>query len=218
MNQNKNTVIWGLIIMAVGIIFLGNSTNIWNIEIFFEGWWTLFIIIPSLTGLFKKQTIYSSILGLTIGILLLIAAQGIITWEMVGKIFIPILLIVIGFSLVFKKSHKKNLGKNKVPEFVAVFSGCSEKITEKLKGANCTAIFGGIELDLRNAKITEDIVINCTTIFGGIDLFVPDNVQIKTSGTPIFGGTENKTNNKPSPNAPTIYINYVSIFAGIDIK
>lgn len=165
MNQNKNTIIWGLIIMALGIIFLGNSVNIWNIEIFFKGWWTLFIIIPSLTGLFKSQTVYTSILGLSIGILLLIACQGIITWNMVGKVFLPIVLIVIGFSLVFKKNPKKKLGKNKVPEYTAVFSGCAEKVTEKFKGANCIAIFGGVELDLRNAKITEDIIINCTTIF-----------------------------------------------------
>ena len=72
-------------------------------------------------------------------------------------------------------------------------------------------------LDLRNAIITEDVVINSTCIFAGIDIFVPQNVQVKVAGVPVFGGVDNKAANA-APGAPTVYVNSTCIFSGVDIK
>ena len=216
MKKNISTIFIGILIIVLGVIFLGNSLNIWNVQIFFDGWWTVFIIIPSIMGLLQKEALASSFLGLSIGILLLLASQEVIKWNMVGKIFIPIILIVIGLLIIFKPGTKK-IDKKNLPEYIGLFSSIEEKANKNFKGANCIAIFGGVELDLRDVDIKSDISINCTTIFGGIDIIAPKNVNIKTSGMPIFGGIENqKESNEES--APTIYINYVCIFAGIDIK
>ena len=54
-------------------------------------------------------------------------------------------------------------------------------------------------------------------IFGGIDLKLPDNVNVKSSGIPIFGGVENKKVKANKKNVPTVNINYVCIFGGTDI-
>ena len=216
MKKNKNMIILGLLIMALGIIFLGNNLNFWNIEIFFNGWWTLFILIPSLKGFLKREELFASTLGLTIGILLLLAAQSLISWDMVGKIFIPILIILVGLSLVVKPVKKSCTGEPF--SFFGIFSGTDEKVTSKIKNAKCISIFGGVNLDISKAKITEDVTIDCITIFGGTDIIVPANVEIKTSGVPVFGGIENLTNNQTEKTGPTIYVNYVCIFGGIDIK
>lgn len=216
MKKNISTIFIGILIIVLGVIFLGNSLNIWNVQIFFDGWWTVFIIIPSIIGLLKREALASSFLGLSIGILLLLASQEVIKWNMVGKIFIPIILIVIGLLIIFKPGTKK-IDKKNLPEYIGLFSSIEEKANKNFKGANCIAIFGGVELDLRDVDIKSDISINCTTIFGGIDIIAPKNVNIKTSGMPIFGGIENQKESKEE-SAPTIYINYVCIFAGIDIK
>ncbi len=219
MNKNKESIFWGLLIIIVGIIFLGNSLEVWNIDIFFDGWWTLFIIIPSFIGLFKRGSFFSSTLGLVIGVLLLLAAQDFLEWSMVGKIFIPILLIMVGLSFIFKPDYKYKKKKNNdnQKDYIGIFSSCEEKIVQNFDGANCVAVFGGVDLDLRDIEIKEDIVIECVSVFGGIDIKVPDNVIIKTSGVPIFGGIENKSHGSKDKNAKTIYINYVCVFAGIDI-
>lgn len=44
--QNKKNIILGIILIALGIIFGGNALNLFSINVFFKGWWTLFIIIP----------------------------------------------------------------------------------------------------------------------------------------------------------------------------
>ena len=47
MSKVKN-ILWGVIILVIGIIWALNALEITNITIFFEGWWTFLIIIPSL--------------------------------------------------------------------------------------------------------------------------------------------------------------------------
>ena len=78
------------------------------------------------------------------------------------------------------------------------------------------AIFGGIDLDLKNANIVEDKIINATSVFGGINILVPENINIQVKSTSIFGGVNNKTKNKEEQ--PTIYVKAFCLFGGVDIK
>ena len=105
--MKKDNIILGIILMVVGVLFLGSNLDWWNIDLFFDGWWTLFIIIPALVGIFKKEERISSIIGFIIGVLLLLAAQDVINWGMIWKIFMPVLLIIFGISLVFSTKKKR---------------------------------------------------------------------------------------------------------------
>ena len=73
-------------------------------------------------------------------------------------------------------------------------------------------------LNLKEATINKDQIINVNAIFGGVDIIVPQNVNIKVKSTPIFGGTSNKVKTVFNENLPTIYINSVTMFGGVDIK
>ena len=42
--------------------------------------------------------------------------------------------------------------------------------------------------------------------------------NIKVKSTPIFGGTSNKVKTVFNENLPTIYINSVAMFGGVEIK
>ena len=219
MKKGSCTYIWGFALILVGLLYLGSNLELWDFNLFFDGWWTLFIIVPSVAGLFKNDEIMPSILGIIIGILLLMAAQSYITWLMVGQIFIPFVIICIGVSLLIKPSFKFLRKKGKSSEYIGIFGGCDEKITEKFSGASCVAIFGGVSLDLREAKITEDVVIDVVSIFGGSELILPKGINVKTSGVSIFGGTDNIYKEaKPDKKQPTIHINHVTIFGGTELR
>ena len=45
MKKLKN-IIFGILLIAIGLILGLNALEITNINIFFDGWWTLIIIIP----------------------------------------------------------------------------------------------------------------------------------------------------------------------------
>lgn len=214
--KKGSSIFWGLVLILVGIIFLGNNIGIWDINIFFKGWWSLFIIIPSIYGLFTSDSRGGSVISLTVGILLLLAAQDIISYGMIWKILVPIIIIVVGLSLIFSsRITRKKMDKN-AKEYVAIFSGVDEKIDNLTSDFKVVSVFGGVDLDLRNAKLDKDIYIEAVTVFGGIDLKLPDKVKVVASGVPIFGGLENKCEDNTGDE--TITIHYTCVFGGIDLR
>ena len=79
------SIIWGVVLVAVGVIVALNALDITDIDIFFDGWWTLFIIIPCFIGLFTSKDKYSNVLGLAAGVFLLLCCQDILEFSMLWR-------------------------------------------------------------------------------------------------------------------------------------
>lgn len=225
MTNFKNTL-WGILFIGLGLIFGLNALEITNIDIFFEGWWTLFIIIPCFIGLFNEQEKTGNLIGILIGLFLLLTCQGILEFNILWKLLFPAILVIIGLSFIFKdtinssvskKIKELNKTKNK-EEICATFSEQNIDFdNEEFKGCDLTSVFGGIKCDLRNSIIKEDKVINANAIFGGIDIYIPKDTKVKIKSNSIFGGVTNHRNTKKE-GIPTIYINATCIFGGVEIK
>ncbi|MBQ1528293.1 hypothetical protein IIZ77_01435, partial [Candidatus Saccharibacteria bacterium] len=93
-------IIWGIAIIALGIIFGGNALGLFKLDIFFDGWWTLFIIIPSIISLFTDKEKLSSLGFLSAGIILLLAAQNVFSYDVAWKIILAVALVIIGLSII----------------------------------------------------------------------------------------------------------------------
>lgn len=226
--KKSNRIIWGVLLILAGGILALKSLNILNINIFFDGWWTLFIIVPSIVGLINERDKTGSIIGLIVGVVLLLCARDILDFDMLWKLVFPAIVIIVGLKLVFGgvfngKSDKimaemKADGTNVVNGFAA-FSGQDLNFNnEVFNGAELNAVFGGIKCDLRGAIIEKDCVINASAIFGGIDIFVPDYVNIKVRSNSLFGGVSDKKHTNSPNNTVTLYINGTGLFGGVDIK
>ena len=226
--KKVESILWGIVFIVLGLIIAGNVLGITNIKIFFNGWWTLFIIIPCFIGLFKNHTRTGDIIGLIIGVALLLACQGILRFDLVWKLLFPGILIIIGISFIFrdtiggkvsKEIKELNKNRNETNEYCATFSEQNVKFDDdKFTGVDLTAVFGGVKCDIRKAIIEEDQVINATSIFGGIEIYVPENVKVKIKSTPIFGGVSDKSNYSKDEEAHIIYINATCIFGGVEIR
>lgn len=224
--KNLRRTIWGLIFIAAAIVIALNSFNVIDFDIFFDGWWTLFIIVPSFVGIIQDRNKWGAVFGLCIGILLLLSAQEIISWDMVWKISFPLIIAIIGIKMIIS-SFRKDKTDRIIKEIkhntkdaqngAAVFSGTELDFDNVVfEGANLSAVFGGIDCDLRNAIIEKDCVINVSCVFGGVDILVPDNVKVVANTTSIFGGIDVMKNNHSGEH--TIYIDGACIFGGIDVK
>ena len=75
--KKMSGILWGIAITAVGVILALNAIGLTDINIFFHGWWTLFIIVPSFIGLVTDRNKTGSIIGLCIGVCLLLGCLGI---------------------------------------------------------------------------------------------------------------------------------------------
>lgn len=229
--KKLSNILIGIALVALGCVFAYNAAFDPDINVFFDGWWTLFIIVPSVYGLIRGKEIKTNAIGLVIGVVLFLAARGIIDFDLVWKLLLPAALIFVGVSIIFKDRFKTKINaeikaineKNKETnrenrDHVAIFSGLDLNCGgAEFYGNNMTAVFGGIECDIRDAIINEDVVINASAIFGGVDIIIPSDVNVKINSTSIFGGTS-KCKRPKIENAPTVYINATSIFGGVDVK
>lgn len=224
--KKTSSIIWGIVLVVAGSIFALNAFNITNIDIFFDGWWTLFIIVPCAVSLFTEREKAGNIIGVAVGVFLLLCCQDILSFSMLWKLLIPGIIVFLGLKMVFSglfgnKANeivkKMKLDGKDVRSACATFSGCDLNYDNEIfEGAELTATFGGIKCDLRKAVIKNDCAITVSAIFGGIDIFVPDNINVKVNSNCIFGGISNKTT--VQKDAPTIYISGTCMFGGVEIK
>ena len=91
-----NSILWGLVLIALGVILGVNALGIAEIDIFFPGWWTLFIIIPCAISLFTDDDKWGDLIGLVVGVCLLLGCQGVVAFNMLWKLFVPAVLVDIG--------------------------------------------------------------------------------------------------------------------------
>lgn len=222
--KKANGILWGIVLIAVGVLLALRAFGLLSFELFFDGWWTLFIIVPCAIDLFTGQDKLGSLIGIAIGAALLLWQQGVVEISIIWKLLIPVAIILIGLKLIFgsifsKKSAeaRAKLASGSHKSGSAIFSGCDLNWNgETFEGAKLTAIFGGATCDLRGAHIPGDCAIDATSVFGGIDIIVPEHIHVKVNSTSIFGGVENKT--AGSSGTVTVYINATCIFGGVDIK
>ena len=224
--KKMRRIIWGLVLVAVAVIIALNSFGLIDFDIFFDGWWTLFIIIPCFVGLFEKGNRFGSLIGLALGVCLLLSAQEIIEFAIFWKLLIPISIVYIGFKMIFssfRKSKNKKIyytastDPSEMHRSVAVFCGTEVDFSNTVfNGAHLIVCFGGMDCDLRKAIIDKDTVIKVFCLFGGFDITVPDNVKVVNNLTCAFGGIDTPNNNENAEH--TIYIEGFCAFGGIDVE
>lgn len=221
-----SNILWGLVFIAIGLIWGINALGIAHINIFFEGWWTLFIIVPSLIEIVKKPKDTGNYLFFLLGLVLLLAARDIISFGLILKLILPIMFVCVGLSIIFKGSKNskveekiQNIDTNGSEVYVATFSENRVRLHgDEFKNSKVEGIFGSVDFDISNCEITEDKVINACAIFASIDIKVPKDVNVKVKSTGIFGGTSNKVKNTNTEGKPTIYIDSLALFGGVEIE
>lgn len=225
----KSKIVLGSIFIIVGIGLLLQQMGFWNFSQIISTWWPLIIIaigVGNLSADSNSKTL--GIILILLGLLFQIRELNIITHS-ITRYFWPLVIIVIGISMLLprnsEKFHNKSNGKETnedLIDHVTLFSGVKTRnISKNFRGGSLTAIFGGIDIDLTNANLSnDDARIDVTVAFGGIDIKVPPDWRVVIKGIPIFGGWSNKTNSSSYVNqeGPVLTISCFVIFGGIDIK
>jgi hypothetical protein len=165
------------------------------------------------------------------------------------QVFWPVILIFLGLSFLFRSRWRDAIppgvpgvsgdglpnpvssplsnagaGGTNVLNETTVFGGINRRIdSQEFEGGHLSAVFGGIELDLRKANTKRDeIVIEANAVFGGIELTVPEHWRVTVQGAGVFGGYDDQTH--PSPTAaadekhPHLIMTGSAVFGGVSVK
>ena len=104
-------------------------------------------------------------------------------------------------------------------KMIAIFGGATRTGKWRVrKYIQALALFGGIDLDLRDAIFEASVVeISGFWCFGGLDIKVPEGIEVRDQTAGIFGGTDVSNIGDPAPGAPTLVIKGVSLFGGVSV-
>lgn len=224
--KQVSRVMWGVVLVALGAIFALNALEITDIDIFFRGWWTLFIIVPSFISVFTDKDKTGGIIGLIIGLMLLLSARGLIDWSMIWKLAIPAVIIVIGLELIFKDAFNKK-AKEEVKKLKdsgplrgssAVFGTKNDDCAgQTFGGAEYTAIAGTINCNLTGAYLERDVLIKVNNVLGNVNITVPDGVNVQVNSHSLFGGVTNRIPNNEA-NTMTVYVEAYCLLGNVEVK
>jgi len=247
MKRNISKILFGITALFIGGYLLGAAMGFWELRSF-DGWWTLFIIVPAIGSMLSTGISFMNSLLLGVGIWLFIYEQEILTQRQFKITGLAILFIAFGLWLIISSFRKKRIPENIAgnascnyeqpnyehmkhdfvnakfdsssrPDYLAIFSG-GEYINNSadLRGGSATAILGGLDIDLSNVRINGNVTFNATAILGGVDIFVPAGMRVEVNGVAILGGCDNLVPNIYDPNLPVLSIKYVAILGGVDVK
>ena len=226
-------IVAGAILILVGLVFLVGfltDVDVWG---FIGTWWPLLLLGFGgwATYRSKGRNLVGIILAF-VGLMVLLDnlnvgfANGWWKWGWAA------ILVLIGVWLVlFRPSRgQRDKGQDKSDwvDLLGMFSGPEMHVTSQAwKGGEVTVLFGGAQLDLRDAlPQQEGANLEITAVFGGVQVFVPRSWVVDVKGTPILGSVDDHTvvssatdeGQDPSPLLPRLTIRATAIFGGIDIK
>jgi predicted membrane protein len=220
-NEIKQRNWVGIVLVILGLVFLLRNLHFLPLPPVFFSWKALLIVI--------------GVVGISLGrregfIPLMIGALFIFIYDILGLHYFsfrdlwPLALVLVGIAILMRHrtASKMQSDSNEI-DGMALFSGVEKQVTsDQFQGGKVTAIFGGIDMDLRSATLSNNNnTIDLFTMFGGTEFRIPADWTINMSQlTVLFGAFEDKrtfTNNQTDPNK-VLNIKGLILFGGGEIS
>lgn len=224
-------LIWGAILVLVGMLFLLDHMGIISVERLWR-FWPMLLVFAGIGNLWKRERLPWGVFLILLGLFFQLNQLGIAHFRWAD--FWPLVLIAAGLLVMWgsREARSKSRGcasgggdPRTTINGAAIFSGMERRVTtQDFQGGNVSAVFGGIELDLSEASMQADeATLEINAIFGGAEIRVPETWQVSYRGAPIFGGIEDKTrtarvDDPANSNLKTLVITGAVIFGGLEIK
>lgn len=220
--MNRGRALIGILLVVVGGLFLLDGLGVYDAGELIGDWWPVVLIGAGLYQLWAHPGHYVGPGFLVLlGALLLVSTLDLFDvtfWEL----FWPALIIALGLSFIFGRQRRSPDGDPRdVINAVQVFSGSDIKSSSRhFKGGSIVSVFGGADLDLRDAQLDAGgASIDVVAVFGGADIIVPEGWDVRCAGLPLFGGFSDKTGaGSAGGNGPLLDVGGVALFGGVEVK
>jgi predicted membrane protein len=234
--SRRGKVAGGFLVVIIGSLFLARELGA-DLPHWLFSWKTLLIGIGIVMGIKHRFRRPGWLIAIAIGSVFLIsdAFPGLI----LKSVLVPVVIIIAGLFMIFKPRRRfrhrhwrkwnryqnyycQNVNSNKEDYIEAncVFGTVKKNIISKdFKGGEINVVFGGAEINLNQADITDKARLEINQVFGGTTLIIPANWEIKSELTSVLGSIEDKRATQPNAGITKILIlEGNTVFGGIDIK
>lgn len=230
----QHALFLGTIIIAVGIIWLLNNLGVIPARDVGDYWPVILIVIGLLRVVNTRSPaglVWGTIVA-GVGTLVLLGNLDLFHFD--WQRYWPVVLIGWGVLILLRPWHWNGPWYRHPPPgdgapaantvgLWAIFGGSKRQVdSQDFRGGDLSAMFGGVELDLRKAAIAADVaVIDVSAMFGGIEIRVPETWSVESKGVGILGGFSDETR-QPTPDPAVkpqrLVVTGTALFGGVAIK
>lgn len=191
----SSQVLFGGLIVLIGIVLLADTTGLYDTRPLLDYAPSLFVLL----GIYAfVRSGFRNIFGPVVIVALAgtwqLVALDVIEWSEVTSLW-PLFIVLFGLSIILGqvRSRPARSGSSNVSGF-GFFGGSEKRVTTRnFESANLTALFGGAELDLRDADLAERPAhVSCIAMFGGVEVHVPEDWNVEMDVLPLFGGASDE--------------------------
>jgi len=243
--QRRAKITAGILIITFGTLFLLHRLDFKIPKYLFS--WPMILMAVGFVSIVrhKFKKFFGYVLMLVGGLFL---CQSWFPQAFNKDIIFPVIIILIGLMVLFKRKKSpcgrgrghgrerfsrehwqrmhdaERFGDSSSDDYldtVNFFSGLKKNVTsQNFKGADIVTVFGGTDINLSNADFPEKVVIDISCVFAGTTLNIPNNWQVNSDVTTVFGGIEDKRPIELVQNAENkkiVVLHGSCVFGGIEI-
>jgi predicted membrane protein len=242
-SHNYGRLVFGLVVLAFGLIFLLSNLNVIDSSKYFR-FWPMVLIAFGLVRLLQPRHGSGRMFGLilaSLGALLLLKDLGKIHFNIWA--LWPLALVLFGLGIVWdvlrgrsrwesscrgprvrvnvdRDGGSTRIDPDSAVNINCVFSGDKRIVTSQdFRGGTISTMMGGCELDLRQASISGgEAVLDTSVVFGGIELRVPEDWRVVLRVNATLGGVEDKTRKPAGEGGKTLMVTGNVTFGGLEVR
>ncbi|MEE9206445.1 MAG: DUF5668 domain-containing protein [Acidimicrobiia bacterium] len=221
--MNAGRVFVGSVLVAIGVVFVLEASDVLDAGETLGSWWPASIIGLGLFNALDRRRVTSgsAVLVLVGAVLLAITTDvfGADTWSLAW----PIALIGAGVWLVLgwgRRSVRRVPNIDTVDGLAVLSASRVGTRSEQFRHASLTAVLGGVTLDLSEATpAATGAVVDATAVLGSITVLVPRGWLVEVRGIPVLGGWDDTTDRSSvGSGAPRLEVRALVALGGLEVK
>lgn len=228
--RHARRAIFGLAVIGIGTLALLDNLRLFDIALLRTFWPLVFVFfgLSHMVWPHRRGGRLFGVVPILIGTLMTAHNLGYRTldfWQ-----WWPVLVILAGISIVLRGTvrsthRRKDWFESSTIEHAdtvnadATFSGMKlQNDSRSFKGGKVAVMFGGLELDLREAVMDgPEATITISASFGGVELRVPREWQVVVQMAATMGAVQDMSAPPASPSHRLI-LRGEALFGGVEIK
>jgi len=232
-------LIVGILIMLLGGTLLADNLGWIEARHVLRSLWPLVLVAIGVAMVRRPQHRRSREGGwvlITVGLWIFLDKIGWVHISL-GQLLLPAIFLFVGGVLVFRslRGPDESVPKSKADEtnadaasadhaeFVRSFAMLSgvelRPVSRPFRGADLSAVMGGVKLDLSSARMEGDTaIIEVFAFWGGVEIYVPPDWTVASEVTTLLAGFIDKR--RPTSVVPTktLVIKGMVVMSGVEIK
>lgn len=217
--------LFGLMVIAVGVLFTLDNLDVIDARAYLQ-YWPAGLVAIGLLKLYhaarEGQGWFGGLVFVSIGAWMLI--EQIVYFRIDARDVMPLFLVFLGGYMVWRgfgggRPPRRSDGQSNFSA-LAIMGGVVRRCNaQAFRGADLTAVMGGIKLDLADTRMEGDsATVEVFAFWGGIEIYVPPDWTVTSKVTTLLGGFVDKR--RPTSVVPTktLIVQGMVVMGGIEVK